>query len=155
MNKRWLPLLPVVAMGLSACGHSSPASTPVLSAVPLVDGARVVANSHRCDRGVNAYCAVQVVVVGNRDRSSVHLLEREADYLKSQGWTVSNGDTGVEAASESPGHKLRLTYAIAADDLKGVDLGWIHRAPKIGLALSRTMFDRRSALSLMLESGSS
>ena len=53
-----------------------------------------------------------------------------------------------------PGHKLRLTYAIASLDLKDIDLGWIKRSPKIGLALSRAMFDRASSISLMLQSGS-
>jgi hypothetical protein len=155
MNKRWLLVLPLVATGLAACGHSSPSSTPVLSAVPLAPGTRVVAHTRRCDRGANAFCAVQLVLVGSHDRSSVHLLNREARHLTSLGWTVSNGDTGVESASESPTHKLRLTYATAADDLEGVDLGWIRRAPKITLALSQVMFNRHSALSMMLETGSS
>jgi hypothetical protein len=127
----------------------------VLSGVPLADGTRVVAQTRRCDRGANPFCAVQLVVVGARDHSSVRLLNREAEHLKSLGWTVSNGDTGVESASESPGHKLRLTYATAADDLEGVDLGWIRRSPEITMALSRVMFNRNAALSLMLEAGSS
>jgi hypothetical protein len=155
MKKRWLLVLPLAAVGLSACGHSSPARTPVLSAVPLADGTRVMSHTRRCDRGANAFCAVQLVVVGEHDRSSDHLLDREATYLKSLGWTVSNGDTGVESASESPGHKLRLTYATVADDLEGVDLGWIKRSPRITMALSRVMFKRAPALSMMLESGSS
>jgi hypothetical protein len=154
-GKRWLALLPLVAAGLAACGQSSPSSTPVLSAVPVAPGTRVVADTRRCDRGANPYCAVQLVLVGDHDRSSVHLLNREASHLKSLGWTVSNGDTGLESASDSPGHKLRLTYATAADDLEGLDLGWIRRSPKITMTLSRVMFDRRSALSLMLETGSS
>jgi hypothetical protein len=155
MKKRWLSFVPVLAAGLAACGQSSSSSTPVLSAVPLADGTEVVSHTRRCDRGANAYCAVQLVVVGAHDRSSVHLLNREAGHLKSLGWTVSNGDTGVESASESPGHELRLTYATAAEDLQGVDLGWIRRSPKITRALSRVMFSRDSALSMMLETGSS
>jgi hypothetical protein len=154
MKKRWL-LLALVAVGLAGCGQTSPSSTPELSAVPLAGGTHVVAHSRRCDRGTNPYCAVQLVLVGDHDQSSVGLLDREADHLKSLGWTVSNGDTGVESASESPGHKLRLTYATASDDLEGVDLGWIHRSPTVAMALSRVMFDRDSALSLMLETGSS
>jgi hypothetical protein len=157
-TKRWL-LLPLAAAGiagLTGCGgHSSANATPELSAVPMAGGTHVVAHTRRCDRGANAYCAVQLVLVGEHDRSSVQLLDREANHLKSLGWTVSNGDTGVESASESPGHKLRLTYATAADDLEGVDLGWIRRSPRITLALSRVMFNRDSALSLMLETGSS
>jgi hypothetical protein len=155
MKKWWLLFLPAAAIGLTACGQSSSSSTPALSAVPLADGTRVVAQTRRCDRGANPFCAVQLVVVGTHDRSSVRMLDREAKHLKSLGWTVRNGDTGVESASESPGHKLRLTYATAADDLEGVDLGWIRRSPAITMALSRVMFNRNPALSLMLESGSS
>lgn len=154
MSKRWL-LLPLVAASLAGCGQTAPSSTPELSAVPMADGTHVVAQTRRCDRGANPYCAVQLVLVGDKDSSSVDLLDREANHLKSLGWTVSNGDTGVESASESPGHKLRLTYATAADDLEGVDLGWIKRSPKITMALSKVMFSRDSALSLMLETGSS
>jgi hypothetical protein len=156
-TKRWLvvPAAAGLALALAACGQTTSRSAPELSAVPLAGGTRVVAQTRRCDRGANPYCAVQLVLVGENDQSSVNLLDREAEHLKSQGWTVSNGDTGVESASESPGHKLRLTYATAADDLEGVDLGWIRRSPKITMALSRVMFNRDSALSLMLETGSS
>ncbi len=123
--------------------------------MPLTPGSQVVAHVRRCDRGANPYCAMQLVVVGKRTTSSLALLDRERRHLQSIGWTVIDADTGDEPAANSPGHKLRLTYATAALDLQGVDLGWIRRSPGIGLALSRTMFARDSALSLMLETGSS
>jgi hypothetical protein len=150
----WLALL-AAAMGLAGCGQSSGANTPVLSAVPLVGGTRVVAHTRRCDRGANPYCALQLVVLGARYRSSTALMIKESRHLKAAGWTETSGDTGVEQAADSPTHTLRLTYATAADDLRGADLNWIKRSPQIRLALSRVMFDRGSALSLMLETGSS
>ena len=48
-----------------------------------------------------------------------------------------------------------MTYATAYGDLKGIDLGWIKRSRTITLALSRALFDRASAMSVMLEVGSS
>jgi hypothetical protein len=98
---------------------------------------------------------VQLVVVGGRYSTSSELMSGERRHLASLGWTQTNGDTGLEQGADSPGHKLRLTYAIASDDLKGVDLGWIRRSPRIALALSRVMFDRTPAMSLMLETGPS
>lgn len=115
----------------------------------------MVAHNRRCDRGANPYCAVQLVVVGGRYSTSSRLMSGERKRLASLGWTQTNGDTGLEQGADSPGHKLRLTYAIASDDLKGIDLGWIRRSPRIALALSRVMFDRNPAMSLMLETGSS
>ena len=48
-----------------------------------------------------------------------------------------------------------MTYATAAGDLRGVDLGSIQRPREITLALSRTMFDQAPAMSIMLEVGAS
>ena len=115
---------------------------------------QVTEHVRRCDPGANAYCAVQLVVVSNRARSSSALLDAERRHLKSLGWTLTEADTADETAADSPGHKLRLTYAMAALDLKDVDLGWIKRSPQIARALSRAMFDRASSISLMLQSGS-
>jgi hypothetical protein len=152
-------LAPAVALTTAAaiggCGSSTQTRMPTLAAVPLTGGARVIAHQTRCDRGANAYCAIQLVVVGHRYSSSGALMSRERQYLKSLGWGITFAQTGPERAAESPGHKLRLTFAPASYDLQAVDLGWIQRAPDISRALSQTMFSRQSALSLMLESGSS
>ena len=51
--------------------------------------------------------------------SSDDLLKGERDDLLAAGWTRVNGDTGDERAAQSPGHKLRVTYASASGDLKG------------------------------------
>jgi hypothetical protein len=74
--------------------------------------------------------------------------------LRNSGWTLAGGDTGTETAANSPGHKLRLTYSSAADDLQQIDLGVINRAWPITSALSSSMFDRAAAMSMMLEVGS-
>ncbi len=140
---------------LAGCGSSASSRTPPPAGIPLAAGSQVLASVRRCDRGVNAYCAVQMVIANSRYRNSTELLIGERRYLQRLGWTVSNADTGDEHAADSPGHKLRLTYATAALDLKDVDLGWVQRAPVITQALSRAMFARQSALSLMLETGSS
>jgi hypothetical protein len=145
----------VVAAVLAGCGAGGTSRGPSLAGVPLTSGTQVVAHVRRCDRGANPYCAIQLVVVGPRFGSSQALLISEREYLHSIGWSSSNADIGNEHAASSPGQKLRLTYATAALDLQAVDLGWIRRSPAIGLALSRTMFARQPALSLMLETGSS
>src|SRR5262249_5973657 len=128
--------------------------SPTLAGIPLVPGTHVVFHVRRCDRGANPYCAVQVVAVNPHSQSSAALLASERQHLKALGWTLTEADTGDETAAESPGHKLRLIYTTAALDLKDADLGWIHRAPRISLALSGVMFDREPAISLMLQTGS-
>jgi hypothetical protein len=143
----------VVAVLLVGCGGAS--RGPNLAGVPLTTGTKVVAHVRRCDRGANPYCAIQLVVVGPHYSSSAALLISERKYLHSIGWSASNADIGTERAASSPGQKLRLTYSTAALDLQALDLGWIRRSPAVGMAMSRTMFARQSALSLMLETGSS
>jgi len=150
-------LLGAIALALLAagCGQGASARSPDLAGVPLTGGTHVVAHIRRCDRGANPYCAVQLVVVGSRYRSSSGLLASERRHLRSLGWTSADADTGVERAADSPGHKFRLTYATAALDLQAWTLGWIERSRPIARELSRTMFSRAPALSLMLETGSS
>jgi hypothetical protein len=152
---RWLPAWLAVALAAAGCGQAATSRSPDLAGVPLTGGSRILAHVRRCDRGANPYCAVQLVIFGNRYRSSTALLASERRHLKSLGWTSAGADTGDELAADSPGHRLRLTYATAALDLKDLDLDWIRRSRTIALALSRAMFDRSSALSLMLETGSS
>ena len=154
MNRKLLAL-PVLIAGLSACGPGGGNRSPDLERLPLVSGARVVAQASQCDQGASAYCALELVVVDPRFSSSDDLVKGERDHLLAAGWTRVNGDTGDERAAQSPGHKLRVTYATASGDLKGIDLGWIQRSRPLALALSRSLFDRASAMSLMLELGSS
>jgi hypothetical protein len=146
--------LAAAALALAACGQSGPRAVPDVAHVPLVGGARVLASTRLCDKGSSAFCGVQLVVTDSRYGSSTGLMHSERQELEHRGWSISDGDITDEKAAESPGHKLRLTYATASTDLKGVDLGWIRRSRVVALALSHTMFARASTISLMLETGS-
>lgn len=150
-----MAVLAALGFGLAGCGQVSGNRTPDLAGVPLTAGAQVLASVRRCDAGVNPYCSVQLVIADPQFRNSFDLMRSERDRLKALGWTTAHADNGDEHAADSPRHGLHLLYATAALDLKGLDLGWIQRAPVITRALARTMFDRASALSLMLETGSS
>lgn len=138
---------------IAGCGSSGGPHRPNLSQLPLVDGANVVAQVRSCDRGKNAYCAIELVVVDRRYRTSTDLVEDEHTQLRKHGWTGGQGDFSQQKAADSPGHKLRVTYATASGDLRGVDLGTIQRPREITLALSRAMFDQAPAMSVMLEVG--
>ncbi len=129
--------------------------TPDLAGVPLTAGARVLASVRRCDAGTNPYCSVQLVIADPQFANSSDLLRAERDHLTALGWTTANADNGNEHAADSPHHQLHLLYATAPLDLIALDLGWTQRAPVIARTLSRAMFDQASALSLMLETGSS
>lgn len=144
-----------LAVALAGCGSGDGAAAPSASRLPLVRGARIVAQGTQCDKGANAFCSLELVVVGARFKTSEDLVNAEHDLVHAAGWAGVGGDTGDERAAVSPHHKLRVTYATAYGDLKGVDLGWIHRSPKIARALSRTLFDHASAMSVELDNGSS
>jgi hypothetical protein len=148
----------VAALALAAaagCGSSGGQKAPRLGALPLVKGAAIVAHVRQCDRGANAYCAIELVVVDNRYRSSTDLLRGEKLTLRKSGWTGAGPDTNTERAADSPGRAMRVTYATAVGELTGIDLGWIQRPRKIWLALSQSVFDRAPAIAVMLEIGMS
>ncbi len=142
-------------VALAGCGSSGGARTPSVAQLPLVGGAEVAAQTRECDSGSNAFCAIVVVVFDRRYKSSDQLALDEAHHLRKAGWSIADGDTGVESGANSPNHGLRLTYATAIDDLRGIDLGWIRRPRTITLALSNALFDRTAAMSMMLEVGAS
>jgi hypothetical protein len=142
-----------VAAAVAACGSQS-ARTPSTSRLPLVTGSSVIVNVRECNHGANPYCAQEMVVEGGQYRSPKDLLFAERNYLRSQGWTSATPNTGVELAAESPGHKLRVTYATALQDLKGIDLSWIARPWSVTSALDRAVFDRVPTMSMLLEVGS-
>jgi hypothetical protein len=114
-----------------------------------------VAQVRECDPGANAYCALQLVVVGPRYATSNDLVAGEHDWLLKHGWTGANADTGAQHAADSPGHKLRVTYGTGFGDLYAIDRGWIKRNDGIALALSHQFYAQSSAMSLMLEIGPS
>ncbi len=154
MTQRALAIVgAALAAGLLAgCGGG--VHTPKLSSLPIVSGAHVLERVNRCNKGSNAYCAIQLVVVGPRFQSSRSLVLAERDQLLREGWIGASPYTGVELADESPHHKLRVTYATAVDDLQGWELNWIHPPWPIISTLDRSLFDRAPAMSVLLEVGS-
>jgi hypothetical protein len=143
------------AGALAGCGGDGGHRSPEVGKLPLAPGSVVVAQVRKCDRGQNAYCAVEMVVVNRRYPDSWALVDGERRSLTQRGWTQTHADTGDEHAAQSPGHKLRVTYATAIGDLKDVELGWVTRARSISVALSKTIFDQAAAMSVMLELGPS
>ncbi len=139
--------------GLAGCGGGSSTPSPKLSQLPLVRGAAIVTQVRECDKGANAFCAIELVVVGPRYSSSVDLVKAQRRRLKASGWSGVAPDDGQQRAAESPGQKLRITYATAAADLLGIDLEWIKRPHAITLALAHAMFNRSPAMSILLEAG--
>lgn len=128
---------------------------PDLTRLPLVSGARIVQQVRQCDRGANSFCSLELVVVNPRYHTSLDFLNQEHKRLASLGWTSANAQIGEERAADSPGHKLRVTFATDYGDLKGIDLGWVHRSRKTALALSHALFAHSATLSVMLEVGPS
>ena len=138
---------------LGGCGAASSSSPLSIDQLPLVGGASVVTQARQCDRGANAYCAIEAVIVDRHASSSGALVASERRQLRKLGWSGSAGDNGVERAAQSPDHRLRVTYATGAGDLTGWDLGWIKRPRSIALTLSRLMFSGTPAMSVLLEAG--
>ncbi len=125
-----------------------------MAQLPLVPGAHVVTNVRVCDQGGTPYCALELVIADPRYASSRQLVVAEQDLLRARKWTAASAQTADEVASESPGHNLRVTYATAFGDLKGIDLGWIGRVQQVQQSLSRQMFAGHAAMSAQLQAGS-
>ncbi len=137
---------------LAGCGGSG-GRAPSLAGLPLPLGAKVTLSKRTCDRGANAFCSLQIVVTGRGYRSSVQMLHAERRLLGHRRWAHAAAPIGLELAADSPGDRLRVTYATASSDLEGVDLGWIRRVRPVTLALSHTIFAHTSALSMLLVLG--
>lgn len=149
-------LAAALAVAVAGCGAGGSATRNLsASSIPLVAGARVFAATRSCDRGANAYCALQLVVVGPSYHSSQALLVSEQARLRALHWTDTVGDTTKERSADSPHNRLRLSYALAFDDLESWDKNSVRRRASIARALSAVIFDRLPALSLMLQAGSS
>ena len=155
-KRSWVTgLLAASCLVLAGCGAGVNPRAVWVTDVLLPSGAQIATHSRSCDRGANSYCAEQLVVVGPHYQSSAALLAGEKQVLAQHGWSTTAGSDGVETGADSPGHELRLTYATAYEDLLGIDSSWIQRSPPIAHALSTAMFDRASAISVMLVRGSS
>lgn len=144
-----------IAGVLAGCGADTPSRSPDLRALPLPSGVQIASQTHVCDRGANAYCAIELVVLDPHAASSADLVVREHALLKRRGWSGASADNGNERAADSPGHKLRVTYATAASELGNIDLAFVKRSRATALALSRALFGRASAMALLLEVGAS
>jgi hypothetical protein len=142
-------------VALAGCGGASNNRDLGATNVPLPAGAQIMAHVRVCDRGANAFCSEQLVVVGRRYGTSAALLNSENARLKKLGWSDSRGQTGKQLAAQPPGNELRLYFNTAYNDLLALDMGWIHRSAPIGRALSAAIFDRAPAISVMLVRGSS
>jgi hypothetical protein len=125
-----------------------------LESLPLVPGAHVVTSVRLCDQGSKPYCALELVVADPRYASSRELVLAERDLLRGRDWTGASPQTADQLADESPGNRLRITYATAYGDLKGIDLGWIQRTPQVQQSLSNQMFAGAPAMSAQLQIGS-
>lgn len=141
-------------MALAGCGGGSGAGARVAPGrVPVIAGARIVEQTRQCDRGANAFCALELVVVDRGLSSAGALVTREHDLLRHSGWRDASGDFGQEQAADSPGHRLHVTYATALADLTGIDEGWIKRPRSLSVVLSRELFARTPAMALTLQTG--
>jgi len=146
----WLAALGL-ACAVSGCGGGD--RVPPLSSLPIPPGTQVTLDHRSCNPGANAYCALELVVVGSGYRTSAQLENAETQLLDARKWTAVHAEIGQERAADSPHDRWRVTYATATGDLQGVELGWIKRARPLTVALSRTLFDHQSALSVLLQVG--
>jgi hypothetical protein len=148
-------IVAVVGLGavLAGCG-SGGVRSPDQTRLPIVPGTRVVERVRQCDQGTQAYCAIEMVIADSHMQTSWQLVRAEQRALAHRHWTTEEATNGDEHAAQSPGDKVRVTYATAYGDLQGIDLGWIQRAHGITTALTKVLFDRAAAISVMLEVGS-
>lgn len=154
MRTKTVSLVALLALVvLAGCGSATSTSSFNVGQLPLPPGSTIVTQSKQCDHGSNPFCALEAVVINHRFTSSGAFVASENRRLHKLGWKSSAGDDGDEVAANSPGQKLRLTFATGAQDLIGIDEHWITRSWPIEWTLDQTMFDRTPAMSIMLEAG--
>jgi hypothetical protein len=123
--------------------------------LPLARGAQVVERSRRCDTGHNVFCGLYEVVVDSSYPGPRALMSAERRLLRSDRWSVGQGNIGQEQSAVSPDHKYRVTYAAADGELRAIDLGWVQRPAAVSLALARAMFAGTAALEVTVAAGPS
>ena len=136
---------------MAGCGGGE--RSPSVKALPLVGGSRVIVSQKVCDKGASPYCAVEMVVQDNAYPNGRALALAEKALLKRRKWRKLNAPVALEWSADSPGDKLRVTYAGAPGELQVIDLGWVKRTRRISLALSREIFAHRAAMSVELQLG--
>jgi hypothetical protein len=137
---------------LAGCGTGGP-HTPALSALPLVPGASFKVKQRVCDSGSSPYCAWELVVAAAGYRDSNALFEAEHRLLLSRHWSGADGDIATQHAADSPGHRLRVTYANPVDELTGTGIFGVRRSDAVQLALSNAVFSHTPVISMLLEVG--
>lgn len=137
---------------IAGCGSGGP-HTPDLAALPLVPRATVEVKQRVCDSGSNPYCAWELVVAGTGYRDSNALFEAEHRLLLSRHWSGADGDIASQHAADSPGHRLRVTYANPVDELTGTGIFGVRRSQAVQLALSNAVFAHTPVISMLLEVG--
>src|SRR5689334_6694224 len=78
---------------LAGCGQSANKRAFSLQQLPLVPGAKVTRQIKQCDRGANAFCALELVIVAPGYRDSNKLEEAEHKWVRAAGWKGVGGDT--------------------------------------------------------------
>ena len=145
--------LTATALALAGCGHAASTAALRSEVVPLPPGAEIVAQERQCDRGANAFCALELAVIDPSLRSSGDLVTLEGRTLGQAGWTSVPGDAGNERGADSPSQKFHLSYGTSLADLVGAGAGWFKRAHTIALVLSRQLLGRVPAIALSLQTG--
>ncbi len=146
-------VMAVTGLTVAGCGSGTASSPLRREDIPLVPGVHLVEQARQCDRGANAFCALELVVADPGFRSSGDLVTREGQVLHRFGWTKVPGDSGTESGANSPSQKLHLSYGTALADLIGSGAGWFKRSHAIALALSRELVAKVPAVALTLQTG--
>src|SRR6266568_2657202 len=94
-------IVAVLGLALAGCGGSGVRS-PDPGRMPLVPGSRVVERVRQCDKGTQAYCAIEAVVVDPQLRTSWQLIAAEQRLLAKRRWTPEDAINGDEHAAQSP-----------------------------------------------------
>ena len=128
---------------------------PDLSQLPLVPGARFQVQERVCDSGSNAYCAWELVVA---DRA-LPGLERAVRGRASRSCSAATGAAPTatsprQHAADSPGHRLRVTYANPVDELTGIAIFGVRRSQAGGAGAVQGRVHRTPpVISMLLEVG--
>ncbi len=142
------------ALAVAGCGSSSP-HVPDLRQLPLVPGARIEVQQRVCDSGSSPYCGLELVVTAAGYPNSDRLFDAEHRLLLAKRWSGGDPGSGYDHVADSPGGRLRLTYASPFDELVGTGAGGVRRSHRVQVALSYAMIDHTPALSMLLELGAS
>jgi hypothetical protein len=132
-------LFAAACLAVGGCAWDAGDQVPALKALPLLSGTHLSLDHRVCDMGAHAYCALELVLAGSRYASSKELMHDEHHLLNSLGWHDVNAPSGWELEADSPGDKLRVTYATPYGDQLSIAFGWIKRSSMLRQALSQAL----------------